>query len=113
MPAASAARRRTFNATDAKNRFGAILKIVHQDQPVFIEKHGVALAVVLDIDSYNTLVDKARGSHEVQLDALRQQFEVLYARMQLPSTRKATDALFEASPAKLARTSARRLTGRG
>jgi prevent-host-death family protein len=78
----------TVNATQAKNKFGAILKHVRTAAPVFIEKHGAEQAVVLDIASYLALVHKAREPEQKQLDVLRQEFDALYGRMQLPSLGK-------------------------
>lgn len=104
---------RAFNATEAKNRFGAILKMAAGSQPVFIEKHGVVFAVVLDIDSYKELVRKARSSEERHLDELRAEFDAMYAQMQTLRSRKAVDALFAASAEELNRVAAKRLKARG
>ena len=98
---------RMFNATEAKNRFGAIMKLVDQSEPVFIEKHGTAHAVVLDIDSYVSLVEKARAPHELKLAALRDEFDELYAAMQTPTSQKGIDALLSAEPAELNAVAAR------
>src|SRR5262245_31174961 len=103
---------RSFNATQAKNRFGVILKAVGEAQPVFIEKHGSLYAVVLDIESYKKLMRKARSSQEVQLDELRAEFDALYAHMQTPAFRKASDALSKASAEKLNAVAAKRLKAR-
>lgn len=103
----------TVNATQAKNQFGAILKQVRNAQPVFIEKHGAAQAVVLDIGSYRALMHQAREPHQVQLDALRQEFDALYARMQTPKSRKAVELLSTASADELNRVAAQRAKARG
>jgi prevent-host-death family protein len=103
----------TVNATQAKNRFGAILRRVRTAAPVFIEKHGAAQAVVLDIGSYRALVRKARDPEQVQLDRLREEFEALYTRMQAPGSRKAVDLLSSASAQELNRVGARRTKSRG
>jgi prevent-host-death family protein len=95
-------------ATEAKNRFGAILRSIGNAQPVFIGKHGKAQAVVLDIHSYRVLVRKARGPHEVQLDTLREEFEALHARMQSSKSRKAVDRLFSVSAETLNQVAAKR-----
>lgn len=99
---------KVVQATDAKNRFGAILKSIRNAEPVYIEKHGKAEAVVLDIASYRALVHKARSPHEVQLDTLRDEFDALYASMQSTKSRKAADKLFAASAAELNRIAAQR-----
>ena len=103
----------TVNATQAKNQFGAILRRVRTATPVFIEKHGAAQAVVLDIGSYRALVHKARDPEQVQLDGLREEFEALYARMQAPASRKAADLLSSASAQELNRVATRRTKSRG
>ena len=95
-------------ATDAKNRFGAILKSIRNSEPVYIEKHGKAEAVVLDIASYRALVHKARAPHEIQLDTLRDEFDALYASMQSAKSRIAGDKLLRASAAELNRVAAQR-----
>jgi prevent-host-death family protein len=103
----------TVNATQAKNQFGAILRRVRTAAPVFIEKHGAAQAVVLDIGSYRTLVHKAREPEQVQLDVLREEFDALYARMQSPESRNAVDLLSSASADELNRVAASRAKRRG
>lgn len=100
-------------ATRAKNQFGAILKSIRNAEPVFIARHGTAQAVVLDIDSYRALVHKAREPHEINLDALRQEFDALYAKMQTAKSRKAAETLFSASAKQLNQTAAHRAKPRG
>lgn len=109
MPRSAARPLRSFNATQAKNRFGVILKAVAEAQPVFIEKHGSLYAVILDIESYKELMHKARSPQEVQLDELRAEFDALYAHMQTPAFRKATDALSKTSATELNAVAAKRL----
>lgn len=103
----------TVNATQAKNRFGAILRSVRSAQPVFIEKHGSLQAVVLDIASYEALVYKAREPHDVRLDALREEFEALYKRMQTAKARKAASLLSSVSAEELNHVAAARAKARG
>ena len=102
-----------FKATEAKNRFGAIMKLVDEAKPVFIEKHGTAHAVVLDIDSYTALVESARRPEEAKLEALRSEFEELYAAMQTPTSRRGVDALLSATPEELNRGGRARPKSRG
>ena len=104
---------RTFKATEAKNRFGAIMRIVDKSEPVFIERHGIARAVVLDIDSYAALVEKARGPDELKLAVLRSQFDELYAAMQTTKSRAGVDKLLSASAADLNAAAAARSKSRG
>jgi prevent-host-death family protein len=106
-------KRRMFNATDAKNRFGVIMKIVDNAEPVFIEKHGAARAVVLDIDSYTALLQKAQSPDERKLVALRAEFEQLYAAMQSAKSRAGADALLSATAEELNKVARARLKPRG
>src|SRR5689334_18331430 len=87
----------TVNATEAKNKFGEILRRVRTSSPVYIEKHGTPLAVVLDVESYQALVHKTRDAQQLQLDALREEFDAMYTRMQKPQSRQAIDRLLAAS----------------
>jgi prevent-host-death family protein len=103
----------TVNATEAKNQFGEILRRIKTSAPVFIEKHGAPLAVVLDVESYEALRLRARDTQQLQLDALRDEFEALYARMQTPASRHAIDRLFAASADELNSVAARHAKRRG
>jgi prevent-host-death family protein len=103
----------TVNATQAKNQFGEILRRVREASPVFIEKHGAPLAVVLDVKSYEALVFRARGAQQTQLDALREEFEAMYARMQEPRSRRAIGRLSTISDDELNSIAARHAKRRG
>jgi prevent-host-death family protein len=103
----------TVQATHAKNRFGEILERVRNLGPVFIAKHGKAQAVVLNIDSYNILVQKGRGQHEEHLDTLRDEFEAMYAGMQGRRSRDAVSRLLSASAETLNKVAAKRAKKRG
>jgi prevent-host-death family protein len=103
----------TVQATHAKNRFGEILERVRNLGPVFIARHGKAQAVVLNIDSYNTLVQKGRGRHEEHLDTLRDEFDALYAEMQGRRSRDAVSRLLSAPAETLNQVSAKRAKKRG
>ena len=102
-----------MNATQAKNQFGEILRRVKEGSPVFIEKHGTPLAVVLDLESYEALKLRARDAKEIQLDALREEFETMYARMQQPRSRRAIDRLSVASDVELNAVAKRHARRRG
>jgi prevent-host-death family protein len=102
-----------FKATEAKNRFGAIMKLVDDAKPVFIEKHGTAHAVVLDIDSYTALVESARRPEEAKLEALRSEFEALYASMQTGKSWRGVDALLSAPAGELNKGGRARSRSRG
>src|ERR1700719_5356207 len=99
---------RTINATRAKNAFGEIMESVRRFVPVFIEKHGKAEAVVLNVSHYRTLVRQARTTDEVHLDGLREDFETLYLYMQDGKSRKAVDSLLSASAENFNKTAAER-----
>jgi prevent-host-death family protein len=91
----------TVNATQAKNQFGEILRRVKEASPVFIEKHGKRLAVVMDVKSYEALTFRTRDAQQAQLDALREEFDEMYARMQEPRSRRAVERLSTISDAEL------------
>lgn len=103
---------RTVNATQAKNRFGVILKRIGTE-PVFIQKHESVRAVVIGYDSYRALVEKARTPQEVELDKLRSEFERMYAGMQTEKSRRGVDALLRASADELNTVVAKRTRARG
>jgi prevent-host-death family protein len=90
-------------ATEAKNRFGEVMKAATSRRPVFIERHGRDQVVVLDIDTYKSLLEKRRTPDEKRLEELREEFDALYARMQTPASRKATDKLLAASDEEIDR----------
>jgi prevent-host-death family protein len=97
----------TVNATQAKNQFGEILRRVREASPVFIEKHGTPIAVVLDVQSYEALRLRARDAQQIQLDALRDEFEAMYADMQRPKSRRSIDRLSNVSDNELNSTAKR------
>jgi prevent-host-death family protein len=104
---------KTINATRAKNAFGEIMESVRNCVPVFIEKHGKAEAVVLNVGDYRTLLRQARTSDEIHLDGLREEFETLYRSMQGDRSRRAVDSLLSASAEKFNETAAKRARRRG
>lgn len=90
-------------ATEAKNRFGEVLKAARTRGAVFIERHGRHQAVVLDIDTYKSLLAKHRTPDEQRLETLRKEFDALYERMQSAAARAATDRLSTVSDEELNR----------
>lgn len=47
---------RTVTATDAKNRFGGVLREVNQTgEPIVVERDGKPVAVILSIEAYKSL----------------------------------------------------------
>lgn len=93
--------RESVPATEAKNRFGEVLKTARERGPVFIEKHGRHQVVVLDIDTYRTLIEKRRTPDEKRLEELRAEFDELYARMQTDTARAVVDRFLTLSDDEL------------
>ena len=102
----------TVKATQAKNLFGVILRRAKSRQPVFIEKHNVVQAVLIDHDTYQSLMQKARTPEQVSLDELRCEFEVLFTQMQSAKSRRSVGSLLSASAEKLNQTAAVRAKSR-
>jgi prevent-host-death family protein len=102
----------TVKATEAKNLFGLMLRRAKSRHPVFIEKHNRVQAVLIDHDTYLSLVQKARTPAEVSLDELRREFEVLYSQMQSAKSNRSVDSLLSASAEELNRTAAARAKSR-
>jgi prevent-host-death family protein len=86
-------------ATRAKNEFGAILEKATHGGAVAITRHDTPKAVLLSYDEFESLVNARSRS----LDNLGAEFDELLARMQTPKAKKAMDAAFNASPARLGR----------
>jgi prevent-host-death family protein len=92
----------SISATDAKNRFGEVLKAAERG-PVFIDKRGRHQAVVLGIDAYKALLARHQAPDEQRLEALREEFNELYARMQTDKARAVTDRFLAASDEEINR----------
>jgi hypothetical protein len=58
---------------------------------------------MLALDDYQSLLARNRTPDEARLDALRQAFDKLYARMQSRRSRRATDRLLAASDEEINR----------
>jgi prevent-host-death family protein len=89
----------TVAATQAKNEFGAILDKASRGGAVAITRHDRPRAVLVSYEEFESLV-QARSR---TLDNLGAEFDDLLDRMQSPKAKKAMDAAFNASPAKLGR----------
>jgi len=100
-------------ATTAKNRFGAILRRARTGEPVVISKRGIPEFVVMEYQRYHSLVHNTRGRDQQQLDALRDEFDALYAQMQSSKSRQGVDRLLSASAESLNQTVAKRARSRG
>ena len=50
----------TITATDAKQNFGELLhRVVYEHTPVLVERNGLPMAVLVDIDQYLELKENA------------------------------------------------------
>lgn len=67
---------RTISATEAKNRFGALLKSVRDDEidAVLVESHGEVSAVILSPEEFQKLQDDRK---ELQRKQWLEHFDVL------------------------------------
>ncbi len=83
----------SFSATEAKNSFGRLLERTIAGGMVAITRHHEPRAVLLSIDDYQALVAKV----EDPIDRLRDDFDVLVARMQTPAAKAAGATLFSRS----------------
>ena len=86
-------------ATDAKNRFGAVLDRVNREGAVAIIKHDETCAVVLSVDVFRALTAPFPSS----IGGLTLQFDDMLERMQRPLDEAARERLFSMSSAKLGR----------
>ena len=89
----------TVAATQVKNEFGAILEKATHSGAVAITRHDTPKAVLVSYEEFESLV-QARSR---TLDHLGAEFDDLLDHMQSPKAKKAMDAAFNASPAKLGR----------
>ena len=89
----------TVAATQVKNEFGAILDRATRAGAVAITRHETPKAVLVSYEEFESLV-QARAR---TLDNLGAEFDDLLERMQSPKGKKAMNAAFNASPAKLGR----------
>lgn len=87
-------------ASDAKNRFGAILDQATSTGPVAITRHDKSRAVLISVEEFESLV----AGRESSLAALGGQFDSLLAAMQSPKARKGIEAAFASTPAELGST---------
>ena len=86
-------------ATRAKNEFGALLEKATYGGAVAITRHDAPKAVLISYNEFESLVQMRSRS----LDNLDEEFDELLTRMQTPKTKRAMEAGFNASPAKLGR----------
>lgn len=88
---------RKVAALDAKNRFGELLNAA-QREPVTIEKHGKAVAVVLSAEDYQDFealkLARLRGEIQIGLDDIAAG-RVVDAETAFPEVRRLIDELPE------------------
>jgi prevent-host-death family protein len=89
----------SVTATEAKNEFGRVLEAAMEHGAVAITRHDAPKAVLVSVEEWNALVEATQSARV--LDSLAGEFDALYQRMQAPAARKASKALFAASPAEL------------
>ncbi len=86
----------TVTASDAKNQFGQVLDSALRGGAVVITKHDTPKAILISIEEFEAMTMPRQ-----KLDALTNEFDAMYARMQMPEARAATTKLFAATPAAL------------
>jgi prevent-host-death family protein len=84
-------------ASEAKNRFAAVLENVSKGQDVFITKHNAPKAVVISVERFRALSAATMS----MLDKLTADFDVRLARMQTPEAQRAMKKAFSASVGEL------------
>lgn len=85
----------TITASDAKNRFGAILDKATQGGAVAITRHDATRAMLISIEEFQSLV----SSRQASLTSLSAEFDALLEQMQAPAHRKGAQKAFSASSA--------------
>ncbi len=56
---------RTISATDARVHFGEVLRGVSEERATYyVERSGTPVAVVIPIEEYEALLDRARGEYK-------------------------------------------------
>lgn len=99
----------TVTATEAKTRFGPLLETAIRGGSVVITKHDTPKAVLLSMEEFEAL----GGARPADLHALSHEFDGLLARLQTPSSRKALQSAFAATPKELGRLAAANRRRRG
>ncbi len=99
----------SVTATEAKNEFGRIFEAAMQGRAVIITKHDAPKAVLISKADYDSLT-RNTGT---ELDVLSDEFDALFARMQVPKAAAGMKAAFGASPKALGRAAASAVRRRG
>jgi prevent-host-death family protein len=94
------------SASDAKNGFGQMLDRVAREGRLAITKRDQPCAVLISIDEYRALV----AAEQPALESLVEEFDALYARMQVPGAAAAMEKAFAMSPDELGRVAVQEAT---
>ena len=86
-------------STVAQNEFGRVFDRAMAGTDIAIAKHSVIRAFLVSAERYHELV----RHRTVDLDALSSRFEQLYASMQTPEVRAATNEALFATPQEMGR----------
>lgn len=92
------------NASQVKNKWGDVVRLVHQSGSVAVTNHSSVEMVLVDAATYRKLaqsISALKAREQLVLDELAQRFDARLATLQQSSARKVT-ALFE-SRGKLAK----------
>jgi antitoxin Phd len=87
-----------ISASDLKNKFSEVVRRASRE-PLAVTRHNRRDFVILTAESYEQL----QKSRAVPMASLSAEFDQLVARMNTPKARRATAALFSATPAVLGR----------
>ena len=99
----------SVSATTAKNAFGSVLERALTKGMVAITKRDKARAVLLSVEEYEALLERAPDP----LKTLSADFDALVERMQLPKAKAAGKALFKATPSELGKAAVANARKRG
>ncbi|KAF1019454.1 MAG: hypothetical protein GAK30_03117 [Paracidovorax wautersii] len=91
------------NASHVKNKWGEVVRQVHQSGSVAITNHAAIEMVLLDAATYQRLTDDLQAlraeREQAVLDALSARFDERLAQLQQPDAADRLDALFAAQGA--------------
>ncbi|MEA9391913.1 hypothetical protein SJI19_15405 [Acerihabitans sp. TG2] len=87
------------NATQVKNKWGDVVRLVHQAGSVAITNHSVVEMVMLDIETYRRLaaaLDRVNAQEKTVVDELAERFNARLAVLNETGAAERVDALFAA-----------------
>lgn len=88
---------RHFKSTEAQNKFGMIMDVVEDGEPVVISRHDERTAVMVPADEYRRLKEASGG----KVNLLTAEFDAMFASMQRPDFVASMDRAFGATPKQL------------